>query len=108
VRVNAIAPLARTRLTEATPGLADRIQAPTEASQFDAFDPANISPLVAYLATERCPFSGQVFSVSGGRVAHDTGWVMDERFEKDGRWTITELDAALKDLPTDPAPFPVA
>jgi NAD(P)-dependent dehydrogenase (short-subunit alcohol dehydrogenase family) len=108
VRVNAIAPLARTRLTEATPGLSDRIRPPADASEFDAFDPANISPLIAYLASERCPFSGQVFGVSGGRVTHDTGWVISERFEKFGRWSISELEAALKGLPTAPPAFPTA
>src|SRR5437660_128506 len=49
VRSNCIAPAARTRLTEATPGLGDVVRAP-EDGRFDAWDPANISPLVAYLA----------------------------------------------------------
>src|SRR5690349_10815799 len=43
VRSNAIAPAARTRLTEATPGLGDVVQPPTEADAFDIWDPANIS-----------------------------------------------------------------
>src|SRR5438067_7675915 len=54
VRSNAIAPAARTRLTEATPGLGDVVQPPKEPDAFDVWDPANISPLVAYLATENC------------------------------------------------------
>ncbi|MGH9275431.1 MAG: SDR family NAD(P)-dependent oxidoreductase, partial [Acidimicrobiales bacterium] len=49
VRSNCIAPAARTRLTEATPGLGDMVAAPAEG--FDIWDPANVSPLVAYLAT---------------------------------------------------------
>src|SRR5215203_3683586 len=49
VRVNCIAPAARTRLTEATPGLGEVVAAPSEG--FDVWDPANVSPLVAYLAT---------------------------------------------------------
>src|SRR3977135_1202559 len=49
VRSNAIAPGARTRLTEATPGLGDAVKAP-EAG-FDVWHPANVSPFVAYLAT---------------------------------------------------------
>src|SRR4051795_379837 len=52
VRVNCIAPAARTRLTEATPGLGDVIKAPDDPGKFDIWDPANISPLIAYLATE--------------------------------------------------------
>src|SRR4029453_14573320 len=47
VRSNCIAPAARTRLTEATPGLAEVVAAPADASQFDVWDPANVAPLVA-------------------------------------------------------------
>src|ERR1700704_290961 len=55
VRSNAIAPAARTRLTEATPGLGDVVKAPDDPGKFDVWDPGNVSPLVAYLATENCP-----------------------------------------------------
>jgi NAD(P)-dependent dehydrogenase (short-subunit alcohol dehydrogenase family) len=68
VRVNAIAPAARTRLTEATPGLGDVVKAPDEAGAFDVWDPANISPLVGYLAAESCNLTGKVFFVQGGKV----------------------------------------
>jgi NAD(P)-dependent dehydrogenase (short-subunit alcohol dehydrogenase family) len=108
VRTNAIAPLARTRLTEATPGLSERIKAPADGSVFDPFDPANVSPLVAYLATAECPFNGQVFGISGGQVMYDVGWTVAERFVKEGRWTVAELEASLKDLPTEPPAFPMA
>lgn len=106
VRANAIAPVARTRLTEATPGIGDRIQPPEEAGAFDFYDPANVSPLVAFLATADCPISGQVFGVGGGEISHDTGWVVADRFTKDGRWGIDELAIALKDVPTGPPPIP--
>ena len=36
----------------------------------DKLDPGLVSPLVAFLAHEDCPVSGQLFSVGGGRVAH--------------------------------------
>ena len=61
VRANAIAPAARTRMTESTPGLSDVVKAPGDAAAFDAWDPANISPLVATLAMEDCAATGQVF-----------------------------------------------
>src|SRR5690606_35657695 len=61
VKVNCIAPVARTRLTLQTPGMEDAMGSPV-------FDPENVSPLVACLAAEECPFSGQVFSVYGGNV----------------------------------------
>ena len=55
VRVNAIAPIARTRLTEATPGMGAIFAAAVEEGEFDYFSPANISPLVAYLAQREVP-----------------------------------------------------
>ncbi|HSS09010.1 MAG TPA: SDR family oxidoreductase, partial [Acidimicrobiales bacterium] len=68
VRVNGLAPAARTRLTQSTPGLGDIVKPPAEAGAFDVWDPANISPLVAWLATESCPATGKVFYVQGGTV----------------------------------------
>ena len=59
-------PAARTRLTLATPGL-DEIMAAKEGA-FDDWDPANVSPLVAYLSTAGCPFNGETFFVQGGVV----------------------------------------
>jgi NAD(P)-dependent dehydrogenase (short-subunit alcohol dehydrogenase family) len=98
VRVNAIAPAARTRMTEQTPGLSDIVQAPADASVFDTWDPANISPLVAYLATENCPSSGKVFFVQGGKVRLFQPWTMTESVDKDGRWTVAELQAEMHRL----------
>jgi len=77
VRVNAIAPAARTRLTLATPGLGDAVGAPSDGS-FDQWDPANVSPLVAYLATEDASVTGEVFFVQGGRVQRLEGWSVSE------------------------------
>jgi NAD(P)-dependent dehydrogenase (short-subunit alcohol dehydrogenase family) len=92
VRSNAICPGARTRLTEATPGLGDRIQPPEDG--FDVWDPANVSPFVAYLATAGCPFTGETFLVQGGRVQRAQTWTAAEKIEKDDRWTVAELGAA--------------
>ena len=91
VRVNCIAPAARTRLTEATPGLGDVIKAPEDGSTFDRWDPANISPLIAYLATEDAPETGQCYFVQGGQVRRFQGWKMEETIEKEGRWEVAEL-----------------
>jgi NAD(P)-dependent dehydrogenase (short-subunit alcohol dehydrogenase family) len=58
IKANAIAPLALTRMTESIMGpLGDKL------------DPALVSPVVAYLASEECAVSGEVYSVGGGRVA---------------------------------------
>ena len=98
VRVNAIAPAARTRLTEATPGLGDIIQAPADASAFDVWDPANISPLVAYLATADAPETGKVFFVQGGQIRLMQGWAMADSIEKNDRWSVAELQSEMKKL----------
>jgi len=98
VRVNAIAPAARTRLTESTPGLADVVAPPSEPGKFDIWDPANVSPLVAWLATESCPASGKVFYVQGGRVAVFRPWTLAEEIDRDERWTVSQLDAEMPKL----------
>jgi NAD(P)-dependent dehydrogenase (short-subunit alcohol dehydrogenase family) len=91
VRSNAIAPAARTRLTEATPGLGDVVKAPDEG--FDIWDPANVAPFVAYLSTAECPFNGETFFVQGGRVQRVQSWTSAEEISKADRWTVDELRA---------------
>jgi NAD(P)-dependent dehydrogenase (short-subunit alcohol dehydrogenase family) len=98
VRANAIAPAARTRMTESTPGLSDVVKAPTDGATFDAWDPANISPLVAALAVEDCPATGEVFFVQGGTVRRFQNWTMKETLEKNERWTVADLSAELPKL----------
>jgi NAD(P)-dependent dehydrogenase (short-subunit alcohol dehydrogenase family) len=91
VRVNAIAPAARTRMTEQTPGLGDIVKAPQDPAKFDIWNPANISPLVAYLSTETCPLNGKVHFVQGGQVRVFQPWTMTDTLEKHDRWTVAEL-----------------
>lgn len=95
VRVNAIAPAARTRMTEQTPGLADIVQAPADAAVFDSWSPANVSPLVAYLATEGCPATGKVYYVQGGKVRLFQPWTLTDSIDKDDRWTVAEFQAEM-------------
>lgn len=90
---NCIAPGARTRLTLATPGLED-IMAPKETG-FDEWDPANISPVVAYLSSEQCAFNGETFFVQGGVVKRVDSWSMGDTVEQDDRWTVEALADAL-------------
>ena len=98
VRVNAIAPAARTRMTEQTPGLGDIVKAPSDPGTFDIWDPANISPLVGYLATESCPINGQVFFVQGGVVRLFRNWTMTGTIDRRDRWTVSELADALPSM----------
>jgi len=58
IKVNALAPVARTRMTEEILGpLADKL------------DPATVSPIVAWLVHEDCPVTGEIYSAAGGRIA---------------------------------------
>jgi hypothetical protein len=58
IKANAIAPVAKTRMTDSLLGpLADKLQ------------PEYVTPVVAFLAHEDCPVTGEVYSVGGGRVA---------------------------------------
>ncbi|MEU7143055.1 SDR family oxidoreductase [Nocardia sp. NPDC046473] len=98
VRVNAIAPIARTRLTLATPGMGAMMAAEAdevEDGEFDAFSPANISPLVAYLASDKCPITGKVFAVQGGAISELAGWHDVKTIETEGPWLIDDISARL-------------
>ena len=96
VKSNSIAPAARTRLTLATPGLED-VMAPKEGA-FDMWDPANVSPLVAYLSSEVCEFSGETFYVQGGQVTRVQTWAMAEEIKQNDRWTVADLAKAMSGL----------
>jgi NAD(P)-dependent dehydrogenase (short-subunit alcohol dehydrogenase family) len=96
VKSNSIAPAARTRLTLATPGLED-VMAPKEGA-FDMWDPANVSPLVAYLSSEMCEFTGETFYVQGGQVTRVQSWTMAEEINQDDRWTVADLAKAMTRL----------
>jgi len=96
VRVNAIAPIARTRLTLATPGMGALFAAGVEdESGHDLFDPANISPLVAWLAAADCSINGKVFAVQGGSIQELQGWTAARNIDCEGAWQIEDIAARL-------------
>ncbi|HUQ07741.1 MAG TPA: SDR family oxidoreductase [Kofleriaceae bacterium] len=95
VTANAIAPAARTRMTEAA--FADAMKAP--ASGFDAMAPENVSPLVAWLASPQARgVTGRVFDVSGGVIAVEDGWRPGATIDRGARWDARELDGAMQEL----------
>ncbi|MEW5811061.1 MAG: SDR family oxidoreductase [Actinomycetota bacterium] len=94
VRVNAIAPIARTRLTLATPGMGALMAEPVEG-ELDLFAPANISPLVAYLASDKCSITGQVYAVQGGAISLLRGWHDVATIETDQVWDVDDIAARL-------------
>jgi NAD(P)-dependent dehydrogenase (short-subunit alcohol dehydrogenase family) len=101
VKSNSIAPAARTRLTMATPGLGDRIAEPENKAAFDEWDPANISPLVAYLSSAKCEFTGETFFVKGGEVTRIRSWERAESIDQNDRWGVAELTVALNKMASE-------
>jgi NAD(P)-dependent dehydrogenase (short-subunit alcohol dehydrogenase family) len=90
VTANAIAPRARTRMTESMGSFA------AADGAFDAFAPENVSPLVAYLASPAAvKVSGQVMVVYGKHVEVLEGPGIDTRFETDAPWTPESVAARL-------------
>jgi NAD(P)-dependent dehydrogenase (short-subunit alcohol dehydrogenase family) len=95
VRSNCVAPAARTRLTEGTPGLSDMVAPPGDGAGFDVWDPANVSPIVAHLSEADCPLNGRTLFVQGGTIRLMEGWRFTDTVEQERRWTIDELREAL-------------
>jgi NAD(P)-dependent dehydrogenase (short-subunit alcohol dehydrogenase family) len=100
VRANAIAPVAATVPVLETPGIGQKIAEASGKGTFDRFHPGNIAPLVGYLATASCPFTGQVFDVHGGHVGLYQGWSIAHEVDRDSRWTVAELAGTLAAWPT--------
>jgi NAD(P)-dependent dehydrogenase (short-subunit alcohol dehydrogenase family) len=105
VTVNAIAPSARTPMTEAV--FAERMR-PPEAG-FDTMHPGNVSPLVLWLASaDSGDVTGRMFEIEGGVISVADGWQHGPSIEKDGRWAVAELGGPLRELlARAPAPAPV-
>lgn len=96
VTANALAPAARTRMTE---GVFTDMMAEVEAGAFDAMAPENVSPLVAWLAsTDSAGVTGQMFEVEGGKVGIATGWQHGPTVDKGARWEPAELGPVVRDL----------
>jgi NAD(P)-dependent dehydrogenase (short-subunit alcohol dehydrogenase family) len=95
VRVNGIAPAARTRLTEDVPMIGEVMKAPEDPDAFDPFHPKHVSPLVAWLISEDCPLTGQLFAVQGGSIQRMNGWTVGDGITAEGDWTIDNIAAQL-------------
>jgi NAD(P)-dependent dehydrogenase (short-subunit alcohol dehydrogenase family) len=106
VTVNAIAPAARTRMTEEV--FAQAMAAPGEGD-FDAMAPENVSPFVVWLgSTDSAGVTGRVFEVEGGKVGVADGWQHGPTVDKGARWEPAELGPVVRDLLGEaPAAAPV-
>jgi NAD(P)-dependent dehydrogenase (short-subunit alcohol dehydrogenase family) len=102
VQVNAIAPAARTRMTE--PTFAEAMATP--GTGFDAMAPENVSPLVVWLGSAASAgVTGRVFETEGGRITVMEGWRPGPTADRGARWTPSEAgEATLKLLAEAEAP----
>jgi NAD(P)-dependent dehydrogenase (short-subunit alcohol dehydrogenase family) len=95
VQVNAIAPAARTRMTERT--FADTMTAP--GSGFDAMAPENVSPLVVWLGSAASTgVTGRVFETEGGRITVMEGWRPGPSTDRKRRWSPAEAGEQARKL----------
>jgi NAD(P)-dependent dehydrogenase (short-subunit alcohol dehydrogenase family) len=96
VTVNAIVPIANTRLTAGID---------TEANAQES--PAHIAPMIAWLASPASrAITGRVFNVAGGHVSVVDGWAARGGSDTPGQWTVDELDEVVPALVANAAPAP--
>ncbi len=105
VTVNALAPASRTRMTEAA--FAETMARPE--SGFDAMDPSNVAPVVAWLASEEsAEVTGRVLEVEGGRICVEEGWRHGPAVDIGQRWVPGDVGPAVRKLVAEAAvPEPV-
>lgn len=106
VTANAIAPAARTRMTEDV--FAQTMAKPAEG-EFDAMAPDNVSPFVAWLASsDSAGVTGRVFEVEAGKIGVADGWQHGPTVDKGAKWEASEVgDTVRKLLAEAPEPAPV-
>jgi NAD(P)-dependent dehydrogenase (short-subunit alcohol dehydrogenase family) len=106
VTSNAIAPAARTRMTEAA--FAD-MMGDVDEGAFDAMAPENVAPLVVWLGSAAsAAVTGRVFEVEGGIIGVADGYRHGPRVDKGARWEPDEVGAVVADLLREAeAPTPV-
>lgn len=96
VTANALAPAARTAMTESA--MPDVVRKPDDGS-FDAWAPENVAPLVVWLGSEQSGHvSGQVFESQGGRISLGDGWRTGVTRDKGALWRVDEVGAAVDAL----------
>ncbi len=106
VTANALAPQARTGMTEEV--FAEMMKIPEDGS-FDLFHPGNVAPLVVWLVSEAsAAITGRCFEMFGGKISIASGWQHGLERDKGGRWSAEELSEVIPELLTTAAtPDPV-
>ncbi|MCB2087481.1 MAG: SDR family oxidoreductase [Sphingomonadaceae bacterium] len=95
ITANALAPSARTRMTEQA--FAEKMA--TEGQAFDVMDPANIAPTVVWLgSSESAHVSGCVFELEGGKIMLEDGWREGPFVDQPARWNPADVGGAVDKL----------
>jgi NAD(P)-dependent dehydrogenase (short-subunit alcohol dehydrogenase family) len=95
ITANALAPSARTRMTEQA--FAEKMA--TEGETFDVMDPANIAPTVVWLGSSASAHvSGSVFELEGGKIMIEQGWREGPMVDKGAQWNPADVGAAVDKL----------
>lgn len=95
ITANALAPSARTRMTEQA--FADKMA--TAGDAFDVMDPANIAPTVVWLGSAlSAHVTGCVFELEGGKIILEQGWDLGPGVDAGKRWNPADVGAAVDDL----------
>ena len=102
---NAIAPSALTQMTEGLTGYVDRLKEIEDRTGWkNPGGPENIVALVVWLGSPRCTTNGQVFNLRAGHVSVAEGWGVGPAFEKEGPFSVEEIEGALPGLLARAAP----
>jgi NAD(P)-dependent dehydrogenase (short-subunit alcohol dehydrogenase family) len=98
ITANAVAPAARTNMTNAVEAMAQRMAKPTDGS-FDYWAPENVSSLLVWLASEASALvTGRVFEAEGGKISIADGWRTTQGVDKGARWAPSEVGDAISVL----------
>jgi len=97
ITANALAPAARTGMTE--PVFGEIMKKPDDPNAFDHYAPENVSPLVVWLCSPlSAHVTGRVFEVEGGKISVATGWRTGPGRDKKARWNPAELTEVVNEL----------
>lgn len=94
VRANAVAPCARTRMVGSNE-IVSAMMPYTDG--FDRHAAEHVAPLVVYLASYKCRFTGRVFGIEGPDVGLYTPWSVEKQYSQPGGWTAETLAEALSE-----------
>jgi NAD(P)-dependent dehydrogenase (short-subunit alcohol dehydrogenase family) len=101
ITANALAPSARTRMTEGA--FADKMAAVDGG--FDAMDPANIAPAVVWLgSSQSADVTGCVFELEGGKIMLEQGWREGPTVDRQARWEPSDVGDAVAQLLSERVP----